>query len=280
MKKEIKNIVKDVENKVKAKETVITDIIKDAPCIISILESGYDKLKSVVSKHGFTDQKEEIFFFKEIKPKLFCKLIYYQNTYHIELQRPITGFAAQKEYFEKELEQINIFYSRNTEFIQYYRSGRTVADSFYFIRGIKEITLNKDSFYFEMDSCFSTAYDFKLTKLLANDMLAAYINNELIKIERKKHSPEKFSEFQSNEKWTDKKVALVELIYAIHSAQSVNSGNIDLKTLAFMFEKVFNIELDDIYHVFLEIRNRKNERTIYLNKLVKVLNERMDEVDA
>ena len=80
--------------------------------------------------------------------------------------------------------------------------------------------------------------------------------------------------------WTDTKSALVELIYAVHAEQSVNSGNIDLKVLALVFEKIFNIELGDIYRIFLEIRGRKGERTTYLNRLVVALNKRMNDADS
>nr|WP_082063855.1 RteC domain-containing protein [Draconibacterium sediminis] len=46
-----------------------------------------------------------------------------------------------------------------------------------------------------------------------------------------------------------------------------------------MLSKVFNIKLGDIFHVFLDIRNRKNERTKYLDKLSKILLKKMDELD-
>ncbi|MDL2239141.1 RteC domain-containing protein [Bacteroidales bacterium OttesenSCG-928-K22] len=280
MKQKIETLVRDTELQIKEKEDNLIDIIRDAPIIISILESKFVELKKLISKYKFESQNDEIVFFKDTKPKLFCKLIYYQNIYHIALQCPMTGAEARKKYLKKELEQINDYCKRNSEFIQYYRSKSTNADSYYFVRGIKDLNLNTENFYFERDASFSTICDFKVAKLLSNDMLASYLNNELSKIERKKYYPEKVSEFQSHVNWSDSKVALVELIYAIDTAQSVNYGKIDLKTLSYMFEKLFNIELNDIYHKYLEIRNRKKERTIYLNRLVKLLNERMDEADC
>jgi hypothetical protein len=53
-----------------------------------------------------------------------------------------------------------------------------------------------------------------------------------------------------------------------------------LKVLALVFEKIFNIELGDIYRIFLEIRGRKGERTTYLNRLVVALNKRMNDADS
>ncbi|NMB98366.1 MAG: hypothetical protein GYA02_17450 [Clostridiaceae bacterium] len=74
---------------------------------------------------------------------LLIKLIYYQKIYHIELKRPMSGCQLQRLYLEKELEQINNFCVKNVDFIQYYRSEKTVMDEYYFLRGKREIELNK-----------------------------------------------------------------------------------------------------------------------------------------
>ena len=140
--------------------------------------------------------------------------------------------------------------------------------------------LNLESFYFERDPNFSTYYDFKVAKLLANDMLAAYLESELTRLKQREELFDKNSLTNTKHTWTDTKSALVELIYAVHAEQSVNSGNIDLKVLALVFEKIFNIELGDIYRIFLEIRGRKGERTTYLNRLVVALNKRMNDADS
>ena len=79
--------------------------------------------------------------------------------------------------------------------------------------------------------------------------------------------------------WTGKKAELIEQIYAWVEANSFNHGNVSIKELVNHIENVFNIDLGDFYHVFLEIRERKGSRTLYLDKLIKLLNERMDNAD-
>ncbi|SFL08063.1 RteC protein [Porphyromonadaceae bacterium KH3CP3RA] len=267
-----------LEETIQILEFEFTNILTDAPRIISRLESGFDELKSIMSDYVFKDISDEIIFFKIKKPRLFNKLIYYQKIYHIELKRPITGYQCQRTYLERELEQINVFYNKNADFIQYYRSGKTLMDEYYFLRGRKEIDLNLESFYFERDPKFSTAFDFKVSKLIANDRLAAFINSELAKLKRQEEELEPYAVINS-QSWTDKKTAIVELIYAIHSERSINSGNISLKLLAALFSRTFKINLDDLYNIFLEIRSRKNHRTEYLDRLVTALTRRMDEAD-
>ena len=277
---DIVKMSEELNSLVQEKELEISDIIKDLPPIISILENGFIQLKELVSNYNFICPQEEITFFKEVKPRLFCKLIFFQKMYQLELNQPKSNYSTIHAFLEKEHIEINSFSSKNAEFIQYYRSGKTVLDEYYFIRGRHEIGLNQESFYFERDPKFSTHFDFKVAKLLANEMLASYLNSKLVQLKTEIQNNEFNIGFCSKEKWTDKKVALVELIYAIHSEESVSNGKIELKTLTTLFERIFNIDLSDLYHIFLEIRSRKIERTLYLNRLIKALNKRMDEADS
>lgn len=264
----------------KEKELGISDVIKDLPSIISLLENGFLQLKEAVSHYHFSLPQDEISFFKEIKPRLFCKLIFFRKIYQLELNQPKSNYTTMQAFWEREHEQINLFFNKNKEFIQYYRSGETILDEYYFQRGRNEMILNCESFYFERDPNFSTNFDFKVAKLLSYEMLASYLNTKQTQLKEQIENHNFGIDCYSKERWTDKKVAIVELIYAIHSAESVNNGDIELKTLTLLFEKIFNINLGDVYHIYLEIRNRKNERTIYLNKLIKALNKRMDDADS
>lgn len=266
---------------IQEKEQEISDIIRDVPPIISILEDGFVKLKDIVSNFTFLSKQDEISFFKNIKPRLFSKLIYSRKIYQMELNRPVSNYETIRFYLEKEHEQINLFCNKNAEFIQYYRSGKTTLDEYYFLRGKREIELNLESFYFERDPKFSTHFDFKVARLLANDMLAAYLNHQLSKLKyQEENGIYQIDEELPSAQWTDKKTALGEIIYAIYEEKSINAGVVEIKALATIFGKIFKIDLSDIYHIFLEIRSRKTNRTEYLNRLVKALNKRMDEADS
>lgn len=149
------------------------------------------------------------------------------------------------------------------------------------MRGRREIELNLESFYFERDPEFSTHFDFKVARLLANDMLAAYLNYQLSKLKYLEENNCYQDDLElPTANWSDKKTALAEIIYGIYEEKSVNGGDIEIKTLANIFGRVFKVDLSDIYHTFLEIRGRKTNRTEYLNRLAKALNKRMDEVDG
>jgi hypothetical protein len=281
MKEKIEYLLKELKAEVQLKELELSDIVKDVPVIVSILKNGFIRMKSLIADYEFKDKLEEIVFFKKTKPQLFCKLIYYKKVHNLELHRPVCGYDTIKAYLEREQEHLNDFYKENNDFIQYYRLGKTLLDEYYFLRHRDEMGFNLECFSFERDPNFSTNYDFKVAKLLANDMFAIYLNTELIKLKQNEYQIDNSIDTDTQEKWTDPKTALVEIIYAIHTEKSVNYGNIDLKVLAAKFGKIFNIDLrEDIYRIFLEIRGRKGNRAVYLKRLMDALNRRMEEADS
>lgn len=83
---------------------------------------------------------------------------------------------------------------------------------------------------------------------------------------------------RSNEKWTDTKNALGEIIYGIDTLASVNHGKIDIIVLAGIFGKMFNVDMSNIYQMYIELKGKKN-RTEYLNRMIKALLKRMDDDD-
>ena len=280
MMNKIYQISEELTSIVREKELEMSDIIRDVPPTILLLENGFIDLKNIVSSFTFPSKRDEIMFFKEIKPQLFSKLIFFRKIYQLELNRPISNYKTIRVYLEREHERINLFYNRNTEFIQYYRSGKANFDEYYFVRGRKDMELNLESFYFERDPRFSTHFDFKVARLLANDMLAAHLNYQLSKLKYQEENDFSTEIEIPSAQWTDKKTALTEIIYSIYEEKSINSGNIEIKALATIFGRIFNVDLNDIYHIYLEIRSRKTNRTEFLNRLIKTLNKRMDEADS
>lgn len=282
MKKYTDKLIEKINNQLKIVDLEEENIFVKAPKAITLLEEIFVELKAFISSYSFKDIEEETYFFKEIKPQLFSKLIYYRKVYNIETIRPNGSLDSQKAHLKKELDHVKTFFDRNLDFYKYYRTGCTHFDKYYFVRGKPDIQLNLDSFYFERDPIFSTSFDFKIAKILANEMLSIYLNEELIKLD------EHFSHVRYTQErytpavkltWTGKKTELVEQIYSWEGVGCFNNGNVNIKELTEYIEFVFNINLGDYYHTFLEMRDRKGTRTIFLDKLIKFLNERMDEAD-
>ncbi len=253
--------------------------LANASAAIAVLEDSFDKVKTSISAYIFKNEAEEIHFFKVTKPQLFSKLIYCQKVCRIEAARPAGSNTAIKNYLTKELDRIQYYFERNIDFYKYYRNGHTHFDNYYFLRGKPDVQLALDSFYFERDSRFSTCYDFTVAKVIANDMLTVYLNNELVKLD--KHSEEEqitVSFPKVKETWTESKTDLVELLYALYELGCFNFGKISLIRLANYLENVFNISLGDVYRTYLSIRGRTN-RTQFLDQLKERLIAKMNKDD-
>lgn len=261
-------------------ERVECSMLQKSKLVIHRLEKAFEELKSFIANYSFKDDSEEIHFFKEVKPQLFCQLIYHSKVYCIEMKMPTGSVDDQKMYLKRIQDQIKYFFDMNPDFYQYYRSGSTHLDHFYFLRRKPDIQLPLESFYFERDSNFSTCCDFKLTKILANEMLGRYINSKLSELEQVQNGfVSETPALKVKMTWTGKKVELIEQIYGWTEAESFNNGKTSIKELIEYIENVFNIDLGDYYRAFIEMRERTGSRTIFFDKLIKLLNKRMDDAD-
>jgi hypothetical protein len=277
MKETALRLLEDLEAQLKeielAKKETIERIEDSIRKTISVLET----LKTNFVKYKFESKKDEISFFKDIKPQFVCKLIYYNEIYNIITNKPFGGNKALRKYYTGELAKLKSFYNENVEFFKYYRNGNTYLDNKYFVRGRYDIKLTLDSFYFQADSRFSTSHDFKVAKIMANDLIQNYLESEIVKIENK--APLFNLTERQVQKWTGTKIALIELVYALHAEGVFNNGASDLKETAKFFEEVFDVDLGQFHRTFFEMRARKADRTKFLNTLRDTLIRRMDEVD-
>ena len=80
--------------------------------------------------------------------------------------------------------------------------------------------------------------------------------------------------------WTDNKVDLIELVYAISQVHSVGHGKVSIKAIKEAFEHIFGIDLGNIHDRLDDIAVRKGQRARYLEKLLDGLNNYLDNMAA
>jgi len=242
--------------------------------VIHLILECLSDVKEYVLKRGFKNTEEEIRFFKYQKPAIVAKLIYYNAIYKIETKKPY-GVKPIRKYLKKELKKLKRFFDNNLDFYKYYRSNNSFLDEKMFLRGNHDIKLWLDTYYFQSDQSFFTSRDYKVAKLIANDLIPVYIEDQL------------YNTAQGNKliispklNWTGSKVALIELIYALHYQGVFDNGKNDIRIIAQYFENTFGIDLGNFYQTYLELRNRKMNRTKFLDALREELIRRMGEQDG
>ncbi|MBX2896825.1 MAG: RteC domain-containing protein [Cyclobacteriaceae bacterium] len=231
---------------------------------LSFIRELITELKVFTRNYKFQNQAEEIQFFKEVKPVFLSQYFYYKKVFAIRLFDSFKDAKSRKANYRSLLKRLERSVEKNLEFYQYCMSGSKFMDTDYFTRG------NQSSRSPALDESFSTGYDAKLAKILANELLKKYILTSMNKNN---------SEIVDGHvlTWTDSKASLIELIYALHSAKVFNQGVADIKHVASTFENLFNISLGNYYRVIQEIRIRKSGQTNFLDQLKSKLENRFNE---
>ncbi|MDF2476337.1 MAG: tetracycline regulation of excision, RteC [Sphingobacterium sp.] len=112
--------------------------IQKTETVIPIIIQYIYELKEYVLKRGFKNTEEEIQFFKNQKPAIVSKLIYYNAIYKIETKKPNDAKAIRK-YLNEELRKLKRFFDNNLEFYKYYRTKNSFLDEKLFVRGKHDI---------------------------------------------------------------------------------------------------------------------------------------------
>jgi len=271
-----KNLITETEQRLKEIHLQTEKPLEYSEKAIESLTASFESLKVFCISHKFEKDHDEIFFFKNIKPQLVSKLIYYNEIYNIEMGMPVGGEKRIHRYYTAEIKKLEAFFKSNADFYKYYRTGSNFLDQKYFMRGKKDIRLTIESSSFEADNQFSTSHDFKVAKLIANEVLRDYLLSKVapIKSQQVNSLPAK-----RNLKWTGSNVALVELLYALQTEGAFNNGNASLSEIATVFSSYFDIDLGQYRRTFLEIRSRKTARSRFLASLADKLLDRMDSAD-
>lgn len=270
----------EMECRIRTIESDERDILKRTSLTLKMLEELLQRLKKYIVEYTFTDEQEEILFFKEIKPRFFCNLLFYLKVFNLEMNRPMGSSETQASYFSRELDHISEYIGKRLDFYRYYRSGATHRDHYYFRRGV--INLEEqyiDGFRFERDSLFSSSCDFTVAKIQSFDLLQVYLREEQERIVQDKprlnDNPLKQIDVVP---WTDKKAGLIEIIYSLDALGCFDNGELSLRKLQEFIEQHFDVKLENIARAFNDIKLRHNP-TMFLDRMKDALLKRIEEAD-
>jgi len=172
-------LYKDLNSQLQDIDLEELNIIKKTQKSISCVKDALTQLRAFTIQYAFCNDVEEILFFKETKPELFSKLIYYVKILNIESCRPVGSREIQESYLQGELKKLTLFFNNHLGFYQYYRMNSTYLDDKYFIRGKEDLNLYQDTLMNYVDPDFSTSHDYMVSKIIANDRLKVFLSTEI-----------------------------------------------------------------------------------------------------
>ncbi|THU38264.1 tetracycline regulation of excision, RteC [Niastella caeni] len=235
------------------------DLLTRVETCIHICEESLLELRQWVMEHSFPGRDCEIYFFKQVKPVIMARYIYYQKIYRLHIGYFNGSGLLAKERMERELQTIARYFADNADFYTYYRMGYTHHDELYFVRGAYNWKICPEVNHF--DGIFSTSGDGKLAELMANELLVKYIDtilNPSLKLTEPAtvtaSRPAVASTLQCTASLTD----IVELGYALQNCGFFNHGKASIKEIMALLADAFKVDLQKSYHLFLRLRARKN----------------------
>ncbi|MFJ1492490.1 RteC domain-containing protein, partial [Capnocytophaga canis] len=152
--------------------------VEESLQMMSLLSDMLKELKIYVLDNGFDSQKEEIIFFRDVKPVVQGKWLFYHQLYQWEAVTSVLSKAHLKDFFVQQGKKIEKDFKiclKQNPFYNYYLSENHSWDDRYFVRyqinvdteGLPENMLN-------FDADFSTYYDFLVAQILCKKQLGEY----------------------------------------------------------------------------------------------------------
>lgn len=273
--RKINLIWKELEDSVELITEGESDIIFRAEEVLMETDKAIRNLKKLVLKYSFSDWSEEIRFFKTTKPQFVSVYIFYSKILAVEAARPAGNLEVLREYYQKERKDLWYFFEEHKDFLSYYRRNATYLDKKYFLRFRFDFKLKLSPELYSYDEEFSTSHDHLVAQILAYELFDKYLTNRIGENKSDSHTLADHKKLE----WTASKVALTELIFALHQTKCFNGGQADLAEVVRWAEKSLNISLGNYHKTFGEIRLRKSHPTRFLMLLNNNLNSHIDALD-
>jgi len=238
-----------------------------------------DELRVSVLENGFEGVAEEVYFFKEVKPRFHALMIFSVERFHFESNRPALGGKELERYCRGQLEFIGRFFAQHGLMYQYYRLGASDLDEKFFVR---ENVADDMSFVGlpEIYPVFSTYGEYLFSKFMALEKLRELVLGELlVPLEGGREAVR--SKKGRELRWTGDSCNLIELAYGLFDCRQINHGEVDLSDVMEVFEQVFQINLSRYFRRFTEIKRRKSmSKTRFLDQMKAAVEKRIEDGDA
>jgi hypothetical protein len=145
----------------------------EAECCYRISEKYWEILRRELSHYEFTSTEEEVYFFREIKPRFIAESEYYRLLNYSDSFCPEDAYPNdQKNFWIRQINRLDKFKGTYQDFYLYYLGRASDRDSELFTRGEPE------NERYTFDKAISN-YDHLIAQLLARERFALYAGERL-----------------------------------------------------------------------------------------------------
>jgi hypothetical protein len=137
-------------------------------CSFNLAQKYWEQIQAKIEEPGFLSVRDEIEFYKSVKPMFKSQIEYCNLLYQSEIFKPKENPGEMKEFWIREQHKLNRFIRDNEDFYVYHKSGATDRDEKIFLSGRPE---DEDGKAIYPDDLIAT--------LLALERYSQYVQTEL-----------------------------------------------------------------------------------------------------
>lgn len=229
------------------------------------------KLKEL-QPSSFASEAAEIEYYKSISPVFHAYLIFFHRVFQLEASA-LPSERLRAKYYRKEQKAIRRYLESNLQAYRYFITGDESFDREFFLSNPTPTPTNIEETELLSDLQHTTPMTLKFARFIAYERLNEYLVTRLHRASSSSLLPDGITA-----QWTDKKIYLHQLTYALVYSKSINHGNITVKALSRIFEIIFNIDLSNVHRSRQEMYSQK-DAAAYLNLLISRYTAGMREAD-
>ena len=239
-------------------------VVRRAQLSIQASRDALGQLIQSTRESTFSNQTEEISFYKDTLPFFQSRIIFYTRVHRLEALRPPGNRPALVAHFQTEWQYIRDFHAEHRFLYGYLRAGETWLDEKLFVS--PEGSLISMANISDPPVPDPLLHDAPITAayIQSLDLLQDYL---LTAEEELTHPTDPAQRNLPPLTWTDSKAALIELAYALQSAGSLNDHKAGLREIIECLQSAFQIDVGHYPRVFQEILSRKSGYSNYIDKL-------------
>ena len=247
-----------------------TEMNAKAKKAAKLIRNTLSSFRNQIRDQGFKSDDEEIYFFKNIKPKIHAYLIFYSILSEIETNKYHMSEEELKSFIEKKIRMFRHIMREYLDFVTYFMEGLNHLDRLYFLRHSDIPKITRHTATMLMDPELSTTYDIVAANIIAHQMLIKYLFPDQDNLKTKMPANPKM-------KWTASKSDFIEFVYGLQASAAVNYGDVEIKELCLALQSIFQINIEDPYRIFIDLANRKTAPLKFIPKLEEGFLRKVDD---
>jgi RteC protein len=276
MKNEIEKLKTELYRELPAAEES-ADPAERLSAIVKLIERTLLGFNKLLATGEFENDKEEMYFFKVIKPEIVALRMEEVFRFSLIQNKPIGTADTQQKYFQEEMKALQSFFRRNAFHYQYYKNNITEIDRQFFLRNAGDLpVLSAETV--DIDMGFSTPMSYLVAKFIAYEHIQYYIIEQIALL----NHPELQTTMADHKNakglsWTGDSINLVELAYGIWLTGQINNGNASIAEIIQFLEEKLKVKIGRPYRRWTSLSGRKRlSPTRFLDQMKAALVERLE----